>query len=257
MAIIISIIFVILSLLIVVFFVRKRVIGEGISISELSSLALDEFSSFSNSSRNSSTEELIAYKDKYNSLYELCNKYHNKFFVSESYYESLNLNQFVDFFSNIDSIHQENNLLFSQISNINDWIDVAYFALKKCFDNNHFSSHHESQQFIELNKDHIETFYKIYKSHSKQISNIHSEEVFHIISNIEDFREKHNQSYVISELSKNKDYFDNILAYPLDSQQRDAIVKSEDNTLVISSAGSGKTSTIVAKARYLLDICKI
>lgn len=31
--------------------------------------------------------------------------------------------------------------------------------------------------------------------------------------------------------------------YPLDPQQRDSLVKLEDNCLVIASAGSGKTST--------------
>ena len=56
---------------------------------------------------------------------------------------------------------------------------------------------------------------------------------------------------------KYEDYFANVLPYSLDKQQRDAIVCLEDNTLVISSAGSGKTSTIIGKARYLLDLRKI
>ena len=57
-----------------------------------------------------------------------------------------------------------------------------------------------------------------------------------------------------SELEANKLYFDHVLGtYPLDPQQRDSIVKLEDNCLVIASAGSGKTSTIVGKAKYLVE----
>lgn len=65
--------------------------------------------------------------------------------------------------------------------------------------------------------------------------------------------QKHNRTFVKEELERNKEYFDTILKYPLDAQQRDSIVKLEDNCLVISSAGSGKTSTSVAKIMYLID----
>lgn len=57
-----------------------------------------------------------------------------------------------------------------------------------------------------------------------------------------------------NELEANKTYFDTVLGkYPLDPQQRDSIVKLEDNCLVIASAGSGKTSTILGKAKYLVE----
>lgn len=70
---------------------------------------------------------------------------------------------------------------------------------------------------------------------------------------LEDRRELHNSNYVEKELNRQREYFDTMFAYPLDLQQRSAIVKDEDNTLVVASAGSGKTSTIVAKARYLTE----
>ena len=66
-------------------------------------------------------------------------------------------------------------------------------------------------------------------------------------------RDVHNNEFVEKELRENKTYFDTILKYPLDPQQRESIVKLEDNCLVISSAGSGKTSTSIAKVKYLLD----
>ncbi len=63
-----------------------------------------------------------------------------------------------------------------------------------------------------------------------------------------------NEHFIRNELSRCARYFDTILAYPLDAQQREAIVSLEDNVLVISSAGSGKTLTTVGKVRYLIDV---
>lgn len=79
---------------------------------------------------------------------------------------------------------------------------------------------------------------------SKKTDNIHR---------IQELRETHNEEFVKRELRLNKEYFDTILKYPLDPQQRESIVRLEDNCLVISSAGSGKTSTSIAKVKYLLD----
>lgn len=71
---------------------------------------------------------------------------------------------------------------------------------------------------------------------------------------IDIYVERHNESVIKEILDAHKDFFDHCLSYPLDSQQRRAIVSDENNCLVISSAGSGKTSSIVGKVRYLVDI---
>ena len=68
-----------------------------------------------------------------------------------------------------------------------------------------------------------------------------------------DIPQKHNIQFVNEELERNKEFLDNVLKYPLDQQQRESIVKLEDNCLVISSAGSGKTSTSVVKIKYLVE----
>lgn len=70
-------------------------------------------------------------------------------------------------------------------------------------------------------------------------------------------RDKHNNEFVEKELIDNKQYFDTIMNYPLDEQQRRSVVILEDNCLVISSAGSGKTSTSIGKVKYLLDKRKL
>ena len=63
-----------------------------------------------------------------------------------------------------------------------------------------------------------------------------------------------NEHFIENQLKGCAQYFDTVLAYPLDQQQREAVVSLEDNVLVISSAGSGKTMTTVGKVRYLIDM---
>lgn len=68
-----------------------------------------------------------------------------------------------------------------------------------------------------------------------------------------DIPQKHNVLFVKTELERCKVFFDTVLKYPLDQNQRESIVKLEDNCLVISSAGSGKTSTTVGKIKYMVE----
>ena len=80
-------------------------------------------------------------------------------------------------------------------------------------------------------------------------------ERFHkALSNSVAFKKTNNNEFVRKQLNECAQYFDTVLSYPLDTQQREAIVSLEDNVLVISSAGSGKTLTTVGKVRYLIDI---
>ena len=76
----------------------------------------------------------------------------------------------------------------------------------------------------------------------------------HDFGNIHLIVKRHNEQVIQDTLDTHKDFFDHCLKYPLDKQQRRSIVSEEDNCLVVSSAGSGKTSSIVGKVRYLIDI---
>lgn len=69
---------------------------------------------------------------------------------------------------------------------------------------------------------------------------------------------KHNKEYINNQLLINKDYFDNMFSnvdknIKLDEEQRRAILKNEDYNLIIAGAGSGKTTTMMAKIKYLVD----
>jgi len=73
---------------------------------------------------------------------------------------------------------------------------------------------------------------------------------------------KLNNKYIDNKLIELKDYFDNMYKMvdeniTLDLEQRIAILTDEDYNMIIAGAGSGKTTTITAKVKYLVDIKKI
>lgn len=70
--------------------------------------------------------------------------------------------------------------------------------------------------------------------------------------------DKHNTSFIKSHLASEKDYLDKILCEVdsnifLDDEQRKVILSDEDYTLIIAGAGAGKTTTVAAKVRYLVE----
>ena len=73
---------------------------------------------------------------------------------------------------------------------------------------------------------------------------------------------RHNEKYIKDSLIKYKDYFDNMYKgiddnILLDEEQRIAILTDEDYNLIVAGAGSGKTTTMAAKVKFLVDIKKV
>lgn len=70
--------------------------------------------------------------------------------------------------------------------------------------------------------------------------------------------DEHNEHFVQTTLEREKDYFDNILKavdprVSLDNEQRRAVVTDEDYCLLVAGAGAGKTTTMAAKVKYLVE----
>lgn len=68
----------------------------------------------------------------------------------------------------------------------------------------------------------------------------------------------HNNAYVARILQRDKEYFDNILKQidpkiKLDEEQRRAVITDDDYCLLVAGAGAGKTTTMAAKVKYLVD----
>lgn len=113
-------------------------------------------------------------------------------------------------------------------------------------------------------------FVNHYNPHFQEVYSLHKKlEAFNITPSetiskfINDFEainklvKQHNEEVITFLLDTHKDFFDHCLKYPLDKQQRRSIISEEDNCLVVSSAGSGKTSSIVGKVKYLIEIKKV
>ena len=58
-------------------------------------------------------------------------------------------------------------------------------------------------------------------------------------------------------LKNNENFFNTIHEYELTQEQRNVVINDSNSSLVIASAGSGKTSTLIAKYLYLIKQLKI
>ena len=85
-----------------------------------------------------------------------------------------------------------------------------------------------------------------------------AEQIIESYNSIETQVEKHNEDYVSATLVREKEYLDKILhsvdpRIALDEDQRRVVLTDEDYCLVIAGAGAGKTTTVAAKVKYLVD----
>ena len=73
------------------------------------------------------------------------------------------------------------------------------------------------------------------------------------------FLDIHNEKYLNQKYIEYKDYFENMYKgiddnIKLDEEQIKAILADEDYALIIAGAGTGKTTTMTSKVKYLVDI---
>ena len=93
-------------------------------------------------------------------------------------------------------------------------------------------------------------------------NNIKYENILKIKRDKNKLLKRHNREYVDDKLNKYSEYFNNMFIsidknIKLDKSQKEAVICDEDNLLILSGAGSGKTTTISAKVKYLIDIKKV
>lgn len=77
-------------------------------------------------------------------------------------------------------------------------------------------------------------------------------------SNTSNVIEEYNNNFIMKHLKSDEEYLNKILLQDdpniiLDEEQRRVILSDEDYTLVIAGAGAGKTTTIEAKVKYLIE----
>ncbi len=134
-------------------------------------------------------------------------------------------------------------------------VEKAFSAIKSLYSFNHYITETER---LSLLKDYHELDARVRPIlDSEELEKFLQKEVFrrfhNAMTDTKEHKKSNNCRFVENQLSSCSQYFDTVLPYPLDRQQREAVVSLEDNVLVISSAGSGKTMTTVGKVRYLID----
>lgn len=149
--------------------------------------------------------------------------------------------------------HQER---LEAIARIKPNVEGAFAEIGKYYSFSHYIT--ESERLMLAEK--YDALDRVVKSllKTKELEESSDKEAFQrfhtAMSDTRAHKKTNNEHFIENELSRCNQYFDTVLAYPLDAQQREAVVSLEDNVLVISSAGSGKTMTTVGKVRYLIDV---
>ena len=175
-------------------------------------------------------------------------------YYSYSIFVGAGIASFKSLLTNYSTKKEENNKVYNAIVELQESAGAVMENYRSLIHPAHYFTHSELKVFIESYNRLKKNIDLVFPKYAQFVTDSDSKELPSVIQRIESERVSHNKEFVRSELESNKLYFDYVLGtYPLDPQQRDSIVKLEDNCLVIASAGSGKTSTIVGKAKYLVE----
>lgn len=218
---------------------------------------IEEVDAMRNPNTALSSSQIDKVTTQYRPLFDKALPLFNSGILSDNVKTESKLTPFVETYRGLHLLpkwNQRNNSFFVTIFNLLDTSKIEYQNL---FLDNHYFAGSEMDAYIAK-----------YAPLKFAIESSLSENSFHyltssiqsdckqFLSNLKTLsveRENHNTKFKKNQLVLNSSYFDTILAYPLDAQQRDAIVTLEDNTQVISAAGGGKTTTIVGKIKYLIE----
>ena len=237
------------------FRVKKRLAG----FSEDFAKAIDEFHSLCNPGRPMSDAEWETYAASHTADFEHAQEATDSKFVALVVKDLANAHELVNIQENHQALMADAKTKNDYIVDVNYYITPAIQSQRSLFDGKHYLAKSEADAFVAHQKPLTDSVQYCIDNHIKEYLTQPQEAVQfnQFIKQIEQHRTTHNKAFVKAELQRCSEFFDNVLAYPLDPQQRTAIVNGEDNCLVVSSAGSGKTSTIQGKVRYLIDMCHI
>lgn len=179
----------------------------------------------------SSKLEKAEFKNKYGALFKLYELEYLEYVLKDD-----DLNQK---FSRIKSIE-------SGIENY-DEIEQFHIDFNELLDSNFYITFKQ--------KDDLLNDYKMLYSLIKEDDYLKTDfkDFLDVYNNIESLIENRNKKYVQNELVEHKDFLDNIEGKSLDKNQRLAVVRNEHNSQIIAGAGCGKTLTVNAKVRYLIE----
>lgn len=199
--------------------------------------------------------EEVAYKERYGRLYQkittLCTNKHFAGCITDK----KAILSFKNQFERLPELRDDNNSDFKAIEYLNANIESAHARTLEYFLDKEYLTESRRVQYEEDSKDINVALleaearklleYTEYPNKCKTVLTAHKESA--------DRKNENNQRFISKQLTEHSYYFDTVLRHPLNNQQREAVVTLEDNVLTISSAGSGKTSTIEGKVKYLVE----
>lgn len=199
-------------------------------------------------------KDIEDFKIRHQSLLDGIEELESHKYFKDEIFEETGIASFKSLIANCSTKKEENNKVYTAINDLKEVAVKVMDDYRSLLHPAHYFAHSELEDFIESYNEIREKVDIVFPKYAQFVTDSDSKELPAVIQRIESERDTHNKEFVKSELEANKLYFDHVLGtYPLDPQQRDSIVKLEDNCLVIASAGSGKTSTIVGKAKYLVE----
>ena len=177
----------------------------------------------------------------------------HKYFDEDVFYET-GIRALKDLLADSKLQIAENNKVYYAIAELTTDAARVMDEYRSIVQPDRYFAHSELEDFIASYDEIKDKVNLVFPQYAQFVTDEDTKQLPGIIQRVEEERKEHNKLFVQRELEANKLYFDHVLGtYPLDPQQRDSIVKLEDNCLVIASAGSGKTSTIVGKAKYMVE----
>ena len=221
--------------------------------------AIDEFNAGCNPGHPMTDEAWGQYRSSHDDDFEHARNVASSKIIAFWVKDISNANKLVDIDDNHQTYMDDASKKHDKIVFFEENIDFAIKCKVRLFDEKHYIAHSEADQFSDSVEETLNAAKFCINNNLKQYLEHKTECTYFIdiMDHLENNRKVHNDIFVKSELKRCCSFFDHVLMYPLDPQQREAIVVGEDNCLVVSSAGSGKTSTINGKVRYLIEQCNV
>lgn len=205
-------------------------------------------------------------KNKENNLKDLVFNFHDDLFISKLNFIELG-KKYPNFYSYLceDEVFLIANKLIKKNADFSDrfkeildcFIDENYYRIKNQY-NNLIKSFKKKCYIDKKTQIFIESEYeKSIKymlnlnrliSYFKNFNRLKFKRI-----NITEYIEKFNNNILLNEYNKNKSFFDDFNGYSLDEYQRKIVLSDETTSKIIAGAGSGKTFTLQAKIKYLID----
>ena len=199
-------------------------------------------------------KQIEDFKEKYSDLLSDIEKLKEHKYYDADTFTNSGIILLSSILSDSKNLMEKNNEIYNAIKDLTDTAEQIIAQYQILIHPAHYFAYSEMEDFIKSSSTVNEKIALVFPQYAKYVTDENVRNLPSLFDGIESVRTEHNKQFVLFDLEQNKVYFDHVLGkYPLDPQQRDSIVKLEDNCLVIASAGSGKTSTIVGKAKYLVE----